>query len=65
MWQPSNILEAITLGSLAISDNADIGRLATYGIRVTDKDMMVNAFEDTDDDWNDRILLEIAGDNKD
>ena len=61
----SNILEAITLGSLAISDNADLGRLATYGIRVTDKDMMVNAFEDTDDNWNDRILLEIAGDNKD
>ena len=61
----SNILEAITLGSLAISDNADLGRLATYGIRVTDKDMMVNAFEDTDDNWNDHILLEIAGDNKD
>ena len=60
----SNILEAITMGALAISDNADLGRLATYGIRVTEPDMMVNAFEDTDDIWNEHIQLEIAGDNK-
>ena len=60
----SNILEAITLGSLANSGNADIGRLATYGIRVTEKDMMINAFEDTDDNRNDYIQLKIAGDNK-
>lgn len=60
----SNLLEAITLGSLAISDNADLGRLSTYGIRVTEPDMMVNAFEDTDDDLNEHIQLEIAGDNK-
>ena len=60
----SNLLEAITLGSLAISDNADLGRLSTYGIRVTEPDMMVNAFEDTDVDLNEHIQLEIAGDNK-
>lgn len=60
----SNILEAITLGSLAISDNADLGRLSTCGIRVTEPDMMVNAFEDTDDNWYEHIKLEIAGDNK-
>lgn len=60
----SNILEAVTLGSLAISDNADLGRLSTCGIRVTEPDMMVNAFEDTDDNWNEHIQLEIAGDNK-
>ena len=32
----SNILEAITMGALGVSDNADIGRLAKHGIRVTD-----------------------------
>ena len=60
----SNILEAITMGALSTSDNADIGRLASCGIRVTDSDLMVNAFEDTDDYMNQIIQLEISGDNK-
>ena len=60
----SNILEAIAMGALGTSDNADIGRLASYGIRVTDPDLMVNAFEDTDDYMNQFIQLEVSGDNK-
>lgn len=60
----SNILEAIAMGALATSDNADIGRLASYGIRVTEPDLMVNAFEDTDNQTNQFIQLEVSGDNK-
>jgi len=60
----SNILEAIAMGALATSDNADIGRLASYGIRVTEPDLMVNAFEDTDNDMNPFVQLEVSGDNK-
>ena len=60
----SNILEAITMGALGVSDNADIGRLATYGIRVTEPELMVNAFEDTDDNMDQYIRLEVSGDNK-
>ena len=60
----SNILEAMTIGALGIPDNADIGRLATYGIRVTDPDLMVNAFEDMDDNTSQYIQLEISGDGK-
>lgn len=60
----SNILEAITMGALADSGNADRGRLATYGIRVTGLDLMVNAFEDTDDNPSQFIQLEVSGDNK-
>jgi len=60
----SNILEAIAMGALATSDNADIGRLSSYGIRVTEPDLMVNAFEDTDNDMNPFVQLEVSGDNK-
>ena len=60
----SNILEAITMGALGVSDNADIGRLAKHGIRVTDSNLMVNAFEDTDDNMSEFIQLQVSGDNK-
>ena len=60
----SNILEAITMGALGLQDNADSGRLATYGIRVADPLMMVNAFEDTDETLSQAIQLNIAGDGK-
>ena len=60
----SNILEAITMGALADSGNADRGRLATYGIRITGLDLMVNAFEDTDENPSQFIQLEVSGDNK-
>ena len=43
----SNILEAITMGALGVSDNADIGRLVTYGILVTEPDLMIYAFEES------------------
>ena len=60
----SNILEAIAMGALSTSDNVDIGRLSSYGIRVTEPDLMVNAFEDTDNYMNDFIRLEVSGDSK-
>ena len=60
----SNILEAITMGALGVSDNADIGRLAKHGIRVTDSNLMVNAFEDTDDNMSEFIKLQVSGDDK-
>jgi predicted ATPase len=60
----SNILEAIAMGALSTSDNVDIGRLSSYGIRVTEPDLMVNAFEDTDDNMNEFIQLEVSGDNR-
>ena len=60
----SNILEAITIGALGESGNADIGRLATYGIRVSDPDLMINAFEDTDNNMSQSIQVEVSGDNK-
>ena len=60
----SNILEAIMMGALGVSDNADIGRLATYGIRVTEPDLMVNAFEDTDENMSEFIQLQVSGDDK-
>ena len=60
----SNILEAITMGALGVSDNADIGRLSKHGIRVTDSNLMVNAFEDTDDNMSKFLQLQVSGDNK-
>jgi hypothetical protein len=49
---------------LGVSDNADTGRLAKHGIRVTEPSLMVNAFEDTDDNMNEFIQLQVSGDNK-
>lgn len=60
----SNILEAIAMGALSTSDYVDIGRLSSYGIRVTEPDLMVNAFEDTDSNMVQFIQLEVSGDNK-
>ena len=60
----SNILEAISIGALSTSDNVDIGRLSSCGIRVTDPSLMVNAFEDTDSNMGQFIRLDVSGDNK-
>ena len=60
----SNILEAIAMGALSSSDNADIGKLSSYGIRVTEPELMTNAFGDSDDIMNQFIRLEVSGDNK-
>ena len=59
-----NILEAIAMGALSTSDNVDIGRLSSYGIRVSDPGLMLNAFEDTDSNMSHFIQLEVSGDNK-